>query len=226
MKKRILWVSAAGLVAALVAGGLFASNMGFKLNYLLNGPAVGVSASGTAPVGLPYHQQTNIILASDLINDINTVAGGVDPRGDGVVLRAQLGNPRAMVQLPGREQLLVADGTSGRIRLVDLAAGVVSTVVGFPGRTIDAQAPGPGARLSRNAIDRSERPDAMPREISSRSARLSDRLDRVRCRGRTPPAREIIPCTVEWCRPNSCAISFIEAPCRQRSHISAFCVSV
>ena len=75
MRKRTILVAAVGLAAVLVAGGLFASNMGFKLNFLLNGPAPGVSASGTTVMGLPYNPQTNITNADQLLQDINTVAG-------------------------------------------------------------------------------------------------------------------------------------------------------
>lgn len=35
MRNRVFLVAAVGLAAVLVAGGLFASNMGFKLNFLL-----------------------------------------------------------------------------------------------------------------------------------------------------------------------------------------------
>src|SRR5438309_1203679 len=44
-----------------------------------------------------------------------------------------------------------------------------------------------GARWSSYAIERSERLAASPREISSRSALVSTRDDRVRGRGTTPP---------------------------------------
>lgn len=71
--KRKTWIGILGLVAVLVAGGLFASNMGFKLNYTLNGPSGG--SSGTTALALPYNQQTNLIDAEDLIDDINAGAG-------------------------------------------------------------------------------------------------------------------------------------------------------
>ena len=74
MRKKTLIVGA--LAIALLAGGvLVASNMGFKLNYLLDGPGGNGSASGTSTVALPYYQQTNLNNAEDLINDINAVAG-------------------------------------------------------------------------------------------------------------------------------------------------------
>jgi len=74
MRKRALLVSAVALIAVLVAGGLFASNMGFKLNYSMERSAAatadGASRTGLQWVALPYNQQTNLINANDLILDI------------------------------------------------------------------------------------------------------------------------------------------------------------
>jgi hypothetical protein len=44
-----------------------------------------------------------------------------------------------------------------------------------------------GARPSNAAIQRSDWPVATPREISSRSAKVSARRERRRCGGRMPP---------------------------------------
>ena len=68
MRKRALWLSAAGVVAMLVAGGIFASNMGFKLNYSM--------LTGTNSLGLPYNAQTNITNAETLIDDIELANPG------------------------------------------------------------------------------------------------------------------------------------------------------
>lgn len=67
MKKRtFVAVMGVALAVALMAGGLSASNMGFKLNYsLTNG-----GASGTNTIALPYNAQSGIVMASDLINDM------------------------------------------------------------------------------------------------------------------------------------------------------------
>jgi hypothetical protein len=54
------------LAVALMAGGLSASNMGFKLNYGLTDGG----ASGTNAVALPYNAQTGLVTAFDVINDI------------------------------------------------------------------------------------------------------------------------------------------------------------
>jgi hypothetical protein len=61
--------------AAIMAGGLWASNMGFKLNYPLQAAQVGVSKSGRQTIGLPYNRQVGIDMASHLLADIN--GGGV-----------------------------------------------------------------------------------------------------------------------------------------------------
>jgi hypothetical protein len=73
MKKTTFWVAALGCVALLVSGGLFASNMGFKLNYPLTGPAA-FPEDGTNTIALPYNQQTGLATAAELITDI----GGAD----------------------------------------------------------------------------------------------------------------------------------------------------
>ena len=76
MRKRALLVGAVVTVAVLVAGGLFASNMGFKLNYAMEkqGTVVpvtgGNSRSGAQWLALPYNQQTNLVNAFDLIGDM------------------------------------------------------------------------------------------------------------------------------------------------------------
>lgn len=78
MKNKIFAVAAVGLAAVLVAGGLVASNMGFKANYLLNDPDGGAtSLSGTAGLALPYNQQTSLLDAEDLIADINADGGAI-----------------------------------------------------------------------------------------------------------------------------------------------------
>jgi hypothetical protein len=71
--------AALSVAVLLVAGGLMASNMGFKLNYLLEAQDGGVtSASGTNTLALPYNQQTSLTSSADLFGDINaTVASSV-----------------------------------------------------------------------------------------------------------------------------------------------------
>jgi len=69
MRKRTFIV---GAVALLAVGALFASNMGFKINYqLLSGTNAG-SANGTNSLALPYNAQTGITDAATLYNDIGS----------------------------------------------------------------------------------------------------------------------------------------------------------
>lgn len=70
MRKKVLVGLVVGLV--LVAGGLYASNMAFKLNYTLFGDDQ--TATGFTTLGLPFNQQTNIVNAFDLLNDIGGTA--------------------------------------------------------------------------------------------------------------------------------------------------------
>jgi len=70
MKKKVVFGLVAALTVLLVAGGLYASNMGFKLNYVLEGGGTNGSLNGTNSIALPFNQQTDLIDAFDLINDI------------------------------------------------------------------------------------------------------------------------------------------------------------
>jgi hypothetical protein len=76
MTKRVFAVAAVGVAAVLVAGGLVASNMGFKANYHLDALGSNGSVAGAQTLALPYNQQSGLNVAQDLINDINTDAGG------------------------------------------------------------------------------------------------------------------------------------------------------
>lgn len=68
-RRNVLLILCAAAVL-LVAGGLFASNMGFKLNRSLVGP--GGLSSGTNTLGLPYNRQIGIDNAEQLIVDMRT----------------------------------------------------------------------------------------------------------------------------------------------------------
>jgi hypothetical protein len=78
-----------------------------------------------------------------------------------------------------------------------------------------------GDRPSLRAIDRNEHCMLSPREISSRSPRLSTIGARRRSAGRMPPAGEITEKTEEDPRSNRRPIDFIDSPACQRSQISA-----
>ena len=57
---------------AIAAGGLMASNMGFKLNYPLKKDDAGVtSKTGRQTIGLPYNRQVGIDDARQLLDDID-----------------------------------------------------------------------------------------------------------------------------------------------------------
>ena len=71
MKQRTFLVVALGLAAVLIAGGLYASNMAFKLNYPLAGDLNPASSSGQNSIALPYNAQTGIGDAKNLLDDIN-----------------------------------------------------------------------------------------------------------------------------------------------------------
>jgi len=86
MRKRMFVGAVVAVLAVMLAGGLLASNMGFKLNYTLvaAGNAVpetavggnGTSQDGTNELSLPDNPQAGFVMASDLITDIGVPARG------------------------------------------------------------------------------------------------------------------------------------------------------
>lgn len=84
MRKRGYVLAALGLVAVLVAGGLFASNMGFKLNRFMQ--AAPAAVGGQTTISLPFNQQVGLNTAKDLFADIpNSVNLGRYVPSDGFV---------------------------------------------------------------------------------------------------------------------------------------------
>jgi len=79
-KRRIIGATVVGLATVALAGGLIASNMGFKVNKTLivgGQPVSGVgevspftSLNGTNTVGLPFNRQVGMVNASQLKTDI------------------------------------------------------------------------------------------------------------------------------------------------------------
>jgi hypothetical protein len=69
-KKMFVGGTVIALAVALTAGGLMASNMGFKLNYTLNQAAAGVSKTGTNVLALPDFRQSGLNTAKNLMDDI------------------------------------------------------------------------------------------------------------------------------------------------------------
>jgi hypothetical protein len=68
-KRTYIGVLTVALAVVLAAGGLLASNMGFKLNYPLTAPGAG-SLTGTNTLALPDNRQAGVNAASTLMNDI------------------------------------------------------------------------------------------------------------------------------------------------------------
>jgi hypothetical protein len=111
---------AAMAVAVLVAGGvLVASNMGFKLNYVLAGTAS--SNSGTNTMALPYNQMVGLGDAKNLIDDINatgTPTGQVlniqrwDPTSDSLTVYGGLPTDPAAFSLTAGEAYFVKMGAT------------------------------------------------------------------------------------------------------------------
>lgn len=74
-KRTFLGVMVVGLAVVVMAGGLLASNMGFKLNYHLEGPTAPnpPNPSGTSSLALPDNRQSGLNTALDLMTDIGGV---------------------------------------------------------------------------------------------------------------------------------------------------------
>ena len=72
MSKRTFTVGVLVVAALLAVGGLFASNMGFKVNFpMLAGSDAG-SLNGTNLLALPFNRQTGLTTAKSLIDDIGS----------------------------------------------------------------------------------------------------------------------------------------------------------
>ena len=69
MNKKVFVVVVGVAMACVMASGLIASNMGFKLNYPLAAVGAG-SNSGTNVIALPFNRQSGIDTANALMNDM------------------------------------------------------------------------------------------------------------------------------------------------------------
>jgi hypothetical protein len=86
-KRRFIGATVVGLATVALAGGLIASNMGFKLNKTLivaGQPVSGVgevapftSLNGTSSLGLPFNRQVGMVNASQLKTDIGVTCVAV-----------------------------------------------------------------------------------------------------------------------------------------------------
>jgi hypothetical protein len=124
------------VLAVVLAGGLTASNMGFKLNYALiaQGQAVpegGTSLNGTNDLSLPDNPQAGFISANDLRLDIGLPANG----GISKLLRASNGNQTYTGKGAGLNFNLVS-GDGYRLRVTGTST-VNSIVVGSHNPTLN-----------------------------------------------------------------------------------------
>jgi hypothetical protein len=69
MNKKVFVVVVGVVMACVMASGLIASNMGFKLNYPLTAVGAG-SNSGTNVLALPFNRQSGVDTANALMNDM------------------------------------------------------------------------------------------------------------------------------------------------------------
>lgn len=68
---RIKIAATAGIIVLIVAGGLMASNMGFRILHSFKGPDGGVeSLSGMNTLGLPYNMKPGLETVADLWDDL------------------------------------------------------------------------------------------------------------------------------------------------------------
>lgn len=106
-----------------------------------NGPAK--DAKLDSPSQLAFDRFGNLLIAERqrvrrvcvgdetcLAGTIHTVAGNIHP-GDGPLVRSKLSEPFALA--PFNTQWLVADGVSGRVRVLDLPGDRLASAVGYPG---------------------------------------------------------------------------------------------
>jgi len=145
MRNRILWASALGVAAVLVAGGIFASNMGFKINQSLEGPqpnaSTAGSSSGTQIIALPFNQQTDLVNAEDVRDDIGA---------------AQVGSVSRFVRVDdGLEFYTGASGTNFTLTPGDAIYVTISTDASYiavgshdPSLSVGLNGPQPNASLA------------------------------------------------------------------------------
>ena len=150
MRKRTFLVAAVGLVAVLVAGGLFASNMGYKLNYALEGQGVNNSNTGTTSLALPYNQQTDLLDAEGLLLDINATGGGVANQIARLVKSTD--NPEVYTGFSGTNFLLVP-GEGYQVK-VDAGGTINYIIVGSHNPALGIDLDGQGTNGSNTGTTR------------------------------------------------------------------------
>jgi hypothetical protein len=73
---KLLVIQCLSVALLLVAGGLLASEMGFKVRYQLHAIEPHVSRTGLNHLGLPYRPKPSLVTARDLFRDIERVGTG------------------------------------------------------------------------------------------------------------------------------------------------------
>ena len=73
-KKNFSVAMGVALAMVLAVGGVLASNMGFKVNLLMQKAAGGVSATGKNALALPFNRQTGLNNSKNLIDDVDLLA--------------------------------------------------------------------------------------------------------------------------------------------------------
>jgi len=134
MRKKVLVAILAGL---LVAGVLYASNMAFKLNYTLLATGPG-SVDGTSTIALPFNQQTNLLTASDLLNDIGGTAvvaqiERYDRTADGYVVYTGIGATPPFNLVPGDGYRVKLKPTAATRQYIIVGSDDPGMVVHFDG---------------------------------------------------------------------------------------------
>lgn len=77
MTNRKMWaLSVVALALVVTAGGLVASNMGFKLNKTLQATLAGTSLDGTNSIGLPFNPQVGMTTAALWATDMGGLGAG------------------------------------------------------------------------------------------------------------------------------------------------------
>jgi hypothetical protein len=128
-------------VALLAVGALFASNMGFKLNYSLLAPGPG-SATGTNTLSVPFNPQVGISNAQTLMTDIGS--------GSVFSISRYVESSNILDAYPGINFSLVP----GEGVYVVMTSSVNYIVVGShnPAQTVALNAPGVGSATGTNFI--------------------------------------------------------------------------
>jgi hypothetical protein len=140
-------LSMVAVAVVVLAGGLMASNMGFKLNLPLYGateavPPSGTSASGTNFVALPYNPQVGIVNARDLWNDL-----GADPNiliSRHIKANDQFNFYGTSTDLPPNGWNLAA-GEAYVVKLGNVSQNYIVVGSHNPGLAINLVGPGPGS---------------------------------------------------------------------------------